>query len=139
MALLSAGGAHLLDDAGESALSLSQAGDVLLEGFAVGAGFGADGIAGGLGFGTVGTAIGADGFPFGASLRPDGFAVGAGFDAPVHVEAGQCEANRDDGFGFLAELEHGSFHPRASRKGTVVRRSRHRFEGASMRLARKPG
>ena len=99
VALLSSGGAHLLDDAGQPALSLGQPDDVLLEGFPVG-------FARGLSLGAVG-----------ASLHPEGFPVGAGFGPIGGVsgddEGSQCEADRDDGDGFLAELEHGSFHPRA--------------------------
>ena len=60
-ATLPVGGAHLLHDAGEPALFSSQPGDVLLEGFAVGA------------------PLGPKGFTAGAPLGPDRLTVGAGF------------------------------------------------------------
>ena len=46
-AALPAGGALLLDDAGESALFLGQPGDVLLESFPVGASLGTDAVGAG--------------------------------------------------------------------------------------------
>ena len=87
MGASSAGGAHLFDDAAELALFLCQPEDLLGEGFAIGAGFRPC-------FGAVGAHLGAEG------------EMGGG------DQSGEGEPDREDGDGFLAELEHGAFPPR---------------------------